>query len=85
MMELKGVLEQGQATSAKEVYLKLAKSGSSYEVRVVHPDGSHYSCGILLTLKRGDNGKLDIYRNSCISPKLGEIFNLDSGNHLVKK
>ena len=85
MLELQGVYVQDSKVSVEEVYLKLAKSGSSYEVRVVHPDGSKYSCGILLSLIRGDNGKLDIYRNSCISPELGEIFNLDSGNHLVKK
>ena len=41
MVKLRGVFKQDEATSPEEVYLKLEKSGSGYELSVVHEDGSH--------------------------------------------
>ena len=85
MLELRGVYAQDSKVDVEEIYLKLAKSGSGYELSVVNADGSGYTCGILLSLQPEDNGKLGIYRHSCVNGKLGEIFNLDSSNCLVRK
>ena len=85
MLELKGVYTQDSKVGVEEIYLKLVKNRSSYILSVVRPDGSNYACGTLLSLRRGDNGKLDIYRHSSINPKLKEIFNLDADRCLTKK
>ena len=85
MVELRGVYAQDSKVDVEEIYLKLAKSGSGYELSVVNADGSHYRSGILLSLRRGDNSKLDIYRHSGINGELGEIFNLDAEGCLAKK
>ena len=82
MVELKGVLTEGKVESTEEVYLELTRYGGRYEVNVVHPDGSRYSCGTLLSLQVRTGNKLAIYRHSCINPDLGEIFSLDAGGTL---